>query len=92
LAAGYEGIRVSGYAGWLQTREWPDFWKYEGSLNKSIVDLPMIVLCTYPLTGSSGSDILDVAHTHQCAISRRGGAHINQNETPKKTRGDSRQE
>jgi signal transduction histidine kinase len=73
LAAGYEGIRVSGYAGWLQTREWPDFWKYEGSLNKSIVDLPMIVLCTYPLTGSSGSDILDVAHTHQCAISRRGG-------------------
>jgi signal transduction histidine kinase len=73
LAAGYEGIRVSGYAGWLQTREWPDFWKYEGSLNKSIVELPMIVLCTYPLNGSSGSDILDVAHTHQCAVSRRGG-------------------
>jgi signal transduction histidine kinase len=73
LAAGYEGIRVSGYAGWLQTREWPDFWKYEGSLNKSIIDLPMIVLCTYPLTGSSGSDILDVAHTHQCAVSRRSG-------------------
>ena len=73
LAAGYEGIRVSGYAGWLQTREWPDFWKYEGSLNKSIVELPMIVLCTYPLTGSTGSDILDVAHTHQCAVSRRGG-------------------
>jgi signal transduction histidine kinase len=73
LAAGYEGIRVSGYAGWLQTREWPEFWKYEGSLNKSILDLPMIVLCTYPLTGSRGSDILDVAHTHQCAVSRRGG-------------------
>ena len=73
LAAGYEGIRVSGYAGWLQTREWPDFWKYEGSLNKSIVELPMLVLCTYPLTGSTGSDILDVAHTHQCAVSRRGG-------------------
>jgi signal transduction histidine kinase len=73
LAAGYEGIRVSGYAGWLQTREWPDFWKYEGSLNKSIVELPMIVLCTYPLTGSTGSDILDVARTHQCAVSRRGG-------------------
>jgi C4-dicarboxylate-specific signal transduction histidine kinase len=33
----------------------------------------MMVLCTYPLTGSSGSDILDVAHTHQCAVSRRGG-------------------
>jgi C4-dicarboxylate-specific signal transduction histidine kinase len=31
------------------------------------------VLCTYPLTGSTGSDILDVAHTHQCAVSRRSG-------------------
>jgi signal transduction histidine kinase len=73
LAAGYDGIRVSGYAGWPQTREWPNFWKYEGSLNKSIVDQPMIVLCTYALSGSNGSDILDVTHTHQCALSRRSG-------------------
>jgi signal transduction histidine kinase len=73
LAAGYEGIRVSGYAGWLQTRAWPDFWKYEGNLNSSIVGLPMMVLCTYPLAGSTGSDILDVAHTHQCSVSRRSG-------------------
>jgi signal transduction histidine kinase/ActR/RegA family two-component response regulator len=74
LAAGYDGIRVSGYAGWPQTREWPNFWQYEGSLNESIVDQRMIVLCTYPLTGSSGLDILDVAHTHQCAVSRRIGS------------------
>jgi signal transduction histidine kinase len=73
LATGYDGIRVSGYAGWPQTREWPDFWKYEGSLNTSIVDQLMIVLCTYPLAGSHGSDILDVTHTHQCAVSRRSG-------------------
>src|SRR5258708_1061182 len=33
----------------------------------------MIVLSPYPLRGSSGSDILDVAHTHQCSISRRSG-------------------
>jgi signal transduction histidine kinase/ActR/RegA family two-component response regulator len=74
LAAGYDGIRVSGYAGWPQTRDWPNFWKYEGSLNDSIADQRMIVLCTYQLTGSTGSDILDVAHTHQCAISRRIGS------------------
>jgi signal transduction histidine kinase len=73
LAAGYEGIRVSGYAGWLDTHVWPDFWKYEESLNSSIVDQPMMVLCSYPLTGSCGSDILDVAHTHQCSVSRRSG-------------------
>jgi signal transduction histidine kinase/ActR/RegA family two-component response regulator len=73
LDAGFDGIRVSGYAGWPQTREWPNFWKYEGSLNESIVDQRMIVLCTYSLIGSSGFDILDVAHTHQCAVSRRVG-------------------
>jgi signal transduction histidine kinase len=74
LATGYDGIRVSGYAGWPQTREWPNFWKYEGSLNESILDQQMIVLCTYSLLGSSGFDILDVAHTHQCALSRRIGS------------------
>jgi signal transduction histidine kinase len=73
LARGYDGIRVSGYAGWPQTRGWPNFWRYEDSLNASIADQPMMVLCTYPLTGSNGSDILDVAHTHQCAVSRRSG-------------------
>jgi signal transduction histidine kinase len=73
LSAGYDGIRVTGSTGWLQTREWPDFWKYEASLNESIVDQPMTVLCTYPLTGSGGCDILDVTHTHQSAIAKRAG-------------------
>jgi signal transduction histidine kinase len=73
LAAGYEGIRVTGSTGWLQTREWRDFWKYEATLNESIVDQRMMVLCTYPLVGSGGCDILDVTHTHQSAITKRGG-------------------
>jgi signal transduction histidine kinase len=73
LSAGYDGIRVTGSTGWLQTREWPDFWKYEAALNASIVDQAMTVLCTYPLAGSDGCDILDVTNTHQSAIARRGG-------------------
>jgi signal transduction histidine kinase len=73
LSAGYEGIRVTGSTGWLQTREWPDFWKYEANLNESIADQRMTVLCTYPLLGSAGCDILDVTHTHQSAITKRGG-------------------
>ena len=73
LSAGYEGIRVTGSTGWLQTREWPDFWRYEDTLNESIADQPMTVLCTYPLVGSGGCDILDVTHTHQSAITKRGG-------------------
>jgi signal transduction histidine kinase len=73
LSAGYEGIRVTGSAGWPQTREWRDFWKYEATLNESIGDQRMTVLCTYPLVGSGGCDILDVTHTHQSAITKRGG-------------------
>jgi signal transduction histidine kinase len=73
LSAGYEGIRVTGSTGWLQTREWPDFWKYEAALNESISDQPMTVLCTYPLVGSDGYDVLDVTHTHQSAIAKRSG-------------------
>jgi signal transduction histidine kinase len=73
LSAGYEGIRVTGSTGWLQTREWPNFWKYEANLNDSIADQRMTVLCTYPLIGSAGCDILDVTHTHQSAITKRGG-------------------
>jgi signal transduction histidine kinase len=73
LSAGYEGIRVTGSTGWLETRKWPDFWKYEANLNESIGDQRMTVLCTYPLVGSAGCDILDVTHTHQSAITKRGG-------------------
>jgi signal transduction histidine kinase len=73
LSAGYDGIRVTGSTGWLHTREWADFWKYEATLNESITDQPMTVLCTYPLEGSGGCDILDVTHTHQSAITKRGG-------------------
>ena len=73
LSTGYEGIRVTGSTGWLHTREWNDFWKYEAALNESIADQPMTVLCTYPLVGSGGMDVLDVTHTHQSAITKRGG-------------------
>ena len=34
----------------------------------------MTVLCAYPLVGSGGCDVLDVTHTHQSAIAKRGGA------------------
>jgi signal transduction histidine kinase len=73
LSAGYDGIRVTGSTGWVHAREWRDFWKYEATLNESIVGQPMTVLCTYPLVGSGGCDILDVTHTHQSAITKRGG-------------------
>ena len=52
-------------------RDWKAFCEYEKEVNDSIVDAPMLALCTYPLPGSAAAEILDVARTHQFAIARR---------------------
>jgi len=73
LARGYDGMRVSGDTFWLNEKIWKDFVAYEKQLNDSITDLPMTLLCTYPLAKSGAAEILDVVHTHQFAIARRHG-------------------
>jgi C4-dicarboxylate-specific signal transduction histidine kinase len=47
--------------------------EYEMELNRGIGDLPMVVLCTYPLTTSGATEFLDVAGTHQFAVAKRRG-------------------
>ena len=71
LNAGYAGLRLSSDTAWLERRDWKNFCEYEKEVNDSIVDAPMLALCTYPLPGSAAAEILDVARTHQFAIARR---------------------
>src|SRR5712664_2150625 len=73
LSRGYQGIRVSGNTAWLEQKQWRDFIEYEAELNRGITDLPMLVLCTYPLMTSGASEFLDVAGTHQFAVAKRRG-------------------
>ncbi|MEA3065241.1 MAG: hypothetical protein QOJ27_1687, partial [Sphingomonadales bacterium] len=73
LAAGYEGLRISGNAFWLQTGQWDKFSEYEQELDGSLAGQPMIVLCTYPLQHSNAADILDVARAHEFTLARRHG-------------------
>ena len=73
LARGYSGIRVNGNVTWLTEQDWKDFSQYERELNRTIVNERMIVMCTYPLAVSSGSEIFDVAGAHQFAIAKRHG-------------------
>jgi DNA-binding CsgD family transcriptional regulator len=73
LAKGYDGMRVSGNAFWLNSNRWKDFCDYERELNKSIEGLPMMVLCTYPLVISGAAEVLEVARAHQLAVARRKG-------------------
>jgi len=71
LNGGYAGLRLSADTAWLEKRYWKEFCEYEKEVNDSIVDTPMLALCTYPLPGSAAAEILDVTRTHQFAIARR---------------------
>jgi DNA-binding CsgD family transcriptional regulator len=73
LAQGYEGIRVSGNAFWIETNHWKEFCEYEHELDRSLAGRKMIVLCTYSLPASRAIDMLDVARAHQFTIARRNG-------------------
>src|ERR1700681_3822768 len=71
LNGGYAGLRLSADTAWLEKRDWKEFCDYEKEVNDSILDSPMLALCTYPLPGSAAAEILDVTRTHQFAIARR---------------------
>jgi signal transduction histidine kinase len=73
LASGYAGMRVTGDTFWLKKRDWRDFSAYEEELNRSMVNLSMNCLCTYPLGATAATEVLDVARTHQFAVARRKG-------------------
>ena len=49
LAKGFEGMRVSGNAFWLETKLWKEFREYEEELDRTLAGRKMIVMCTYAL-------------------------------------------
>jgi len=71
---GYVGLRASGDAGWIQNDDWMGFRDYEKRVNAMIADQRSIILCTYPLSTSSGDQVFDLAHIHQLAVARRNGS------------------
>ena len=71
LARGYAGVRVTGDTAWLEKKDWKDFCEYEETLNESIANQRLAVLCTYPLAACGAAEILDVARTHQFVIAKR---------------------
>jgi DNA-binding CsgD family transcriptional regulator len=73
LDKGFDGLRVSGNAFWLQSHQWSEFCEYEQELDQSLHDRPMLVLCTYALGASRAVDLLDVARAHQFTVALRHG-------------------
>jgi len=73
LDRGFEGVRISGNALWLQSSLWSEFCAYERALSRSIAGCRMLILCTYSLLASRAVDVLDVTRAHQCSVARRRG-------------------
>jgi DNA-binding CsgD family transcriptional regulator len=73
LARGFDGMRVSGNAFWIESNHWQAFCEYEHELDRSLAGQRMVVLCTYSLQASRAVDLLDVARAHQCCTARRNG-------------------
>jgi len=73
LARGFDGMRVSGNAFWIESNHWQAFCEYERELDRSLAGQRMVVLCTYSLKSSRAVDLLDVARAHQCCTARRNG-------------------
>jgi hypothetical protein len=73
LSRGFDGMRVSGNAFWMEANRWHEFREYELELDQSLAGQTMIVMCTYSLQASRAIDLLDVTRTHHCTVARRGG-------------------
>jgi transcriptional regulator with GAF, ATPase, and Fis domain len=73
-ARGYVGVRVTGDTAWLERKHWKDFCEYEDTLNESIANQRLAVLCTYPLAACGAQEILDVVRTHEFAVTKRRGS------------------
>jgi len=73
ISAGFDGIRVTGNAGWLEAKDWKCFADYEKQVDSVINEYQMLTICSYPLNKCGVSEILDVISSHGSALIRRQG-------------------
>ncbi len=66
--ASYAGLRVTGDASWLQTRDHQPFLAYERQVTDSAAGEQMVALCTYPTAGWKPEDMLKVMQCHHSVL------------------------
>ena len=74
LDQNYDGLRVTGSSLWLEKHLWNKFMDYEAEVDRTIRNLNIIVLCSYPLDKCNDlSEIFEVAMHHQLVLIRIEG-------------------
>jgi PAS domain S-box-containing protein len=71
ISAGFDGIRVTGNAAWLEAKDWRCFADYEKQVNSTIDEYQMLAICSYSLSKCSVPEIIDVISSHGSALIRR---------------------
>jgi len=71
LERGYQGLRVSGNASWLETSHWKEFCEYDQEINRCVAGKQIIVLCTHSLSAQQALDVPDIVRAHHFTIYRR---------------------
>jgi hypothetical protein len=68
VADGYNGLRITGNVTFVTPDTWPAFMEYEETVNNALQGRRIVTLCTYRLSQSGVSEILDVVRRHHCTL------------------------
>jgi DNA-binding CsgD family transcriptional regulator len=71
LERGYDGLRVSGNASWLETNHWKEFCEYDQEIDRCVAGKQIIVLCTHSLSAQRAVGVPDIVRAHHFTIYRR---------------------
>ena len=70
-ARGFDCLRVGGAC--FPGLPWEDIREHEQSLNDTLGERPVIMLCCFPLATTEAVAIIDIAQTHHLAMAQRDG-------------------
>jgi len=72
LARGYDGLRLTGDALWLEKTTWRNFVDYEAELDKTVNKSRIKAVCTYSLDKCQAAEVIDVVKNHGYTLIKRG--------------------
>jgi DcmR-like sensory protein len=71
LTEGYQGLRISGNAGFPGKQNWTSFMEYEHRVNRVFQARRIVALCSYDLLRCEATDVFEVVRNHQHTLDRR---------------------
>jgi hypothetical protein len=70
LAAGYNGLRITGNTSFLTSSDWATFMEYERVVSEKFYGRRIVALCSYTLQGRTAREVGEVMHAHECIFDR----------------------